>query len=148
MALQKKPLSQDDDNLLALQRQDEEQWAQFGELAEETYKKFWEYNDGKSGKQAKSTKEGGRDCVRCAGRLKVFEHTDEGYLLLQCKSCGFQQWETDIMPYSADDLKELEKEAKKLGVSARHIPDELYRTIPDNLVLEYTQMRKQSLGIK
>ncbi|UOE58238.1 hypothetical protein IRB79_27245 (plasmid) [Cytobacillus oceanisediminis] len=141
--MEKKPSHQDQDTLYSQRKEDEKQWGEFGELAQDVFKDWIKHWDGTSGQPAKDWKDGGRACFRCAGSLMIFEESDNGNLLLQCKSCGQHQWLTDVSPYSAEDLKELEKEAREVGAKARHLPDELYRTIPDSLVLQYTEMRKK-----
>lgn len=125
---------------------DEDLWSEISELAQEQYEKLYHLQDGTSGKQAKSFQDGGRGCVRCGGSLMIFEETENGYLLLECRSCGKKQFHSDIEPNSAELTKMLEEEAKVDGYKGeiRNIPDELYRTIPDSLILEYTQMRERS----
>lgn len=136
---------QDSDSLYAQRQEDEKNWGEFGELAQETFKNWTKYNDGTSGVEAKSWQDAGRGCVRCSGSLMVFEEADNGNVLLECKSCGYHQWNGDIEPYSKEELKQMDKEAKEAGAAgARHLPDELYRTIPDSLILQYVEMREKS----
>lgn len=136
---------QDTDSLYASRKEDEKNWSEFGELAQETFKNWTKYNDGTSGVEAKTWQDAGRGCVRCSGSLMVFEETTNGNVLLECRSCGYQQWNGDIGAYSKEELKQMDKEAKAAGAEkARYYPDELYRTIPDSLILQYMEMREKS----
>lgn len=140
----KKYHHQDTDSLYAKRIEDERGWEEFGELAQEIYKDFWKYNDGKSGEEAKTPQDAGRACVRCGGQLMVFEEAENGNILLECISCHYKQWNADIMPYSKEELREMDRLAKEAGAEkAQNIPDMLYRKIPDDLVREYTDMRKR-----
>lgn len=145
--VEKKYHHQDTDTLYAKRKEDEKNWEEFGTQAQEVYKDFWRYNDGQSGEKAKSTQDAGRACVRCGGQLMVFEEGENGNILLECRSCQYKQWNADIMPYSKEELKEMDKFAKEAGAEkAQDIPDMLYRTIPDDLVREYMEMRARQRG--
>lgn len=145
MAIDKKLSYLEDDSLYAKRKNDEQNWSEFGELATEQYKNWAKYQDGQSGIVAKSSDDYvTRSCVKCNGPLKVYEETDNGYVMLQCRKCGFHQWHTDIAPYSKEEKKILEEAAKISKTTINNIPDKLYRDIPDSLILEYTEMRKQS----
>lgn len=147
MAIKKKPLYQDDDSLYALRKEDERQWAEFGELAQEVFKDWIKYNDGQSGKEAKSWQDSGRACYKCGNALMIFEMNDAGDLLLQCKKCGTKQWLNDVAPYSQEEIDATTAEAKEVGAEFQHFPDELYRSIPDSLVNEHMEiLRKRRLG--
>lgn len=144
--MDKKYNFEDTDNIQGLVKEDETHWSEFGELAQETFKNWTKYTDGTSGEEAKSWQDAGRGCIRCGGSLMVFEESENGYIMLECRSCGMHQWHTDIEPDSKEKLKQLDKEAKEAGAAgARHLPDEMYRTIPDHLVIRYTEMRKRRL---
>ncbi|MGM2632439.1 hypothetical protein [Bacillus cereus group sp. Bce040] len=142
--MEKKYEFMDTDNIYGQRKDDEKNWEEFGELAQETFKNWTKYNDGTSGVKAKTWQDSGRGCVRCGGSLMVFEEAENGNVLLECKSCGYHQWNADIAPYSQKELKQMDKEAKQAGATgARHLPDELYRTIPDSLILQYVEMREK-----
>lgn len=144
--MDKKYQFEDTDNIQGLVKEEETHWSEFGELAQETFKNWTKYNDGTSGEVAKSWHDSGRGCIRCGGSLMVFEESDNGYIMLECRDCGMHQWHTDIEPDSKEKLKQMDKEAKAAGAAgARHLPDEMYRTIPDLLVIQYTEMRNRSL---
>ncbi|MEX3713419.1 hypothetical protein ABFV99_13525 [Cytobacillus horneckiae] len=135
---------QDTDSLYALRKEDEQNWAEFGELAQEVFKNWTKYNDGTSGVPAKTWQDAGRACIQCGGSLMVFEEGENGNVLLECRSCHFKQWNGDIMPDSQEKLKEMDKLAKDAGaLGARHLPDEIYKKIPDSLVLECLAMRER-----
>ncbi|MES9681710.1 hypothetical protein ABWK22_02095 [Gottfriedia acidiceleris] len=141
----KKYYFEETENIPALIAEDEKNWSEFGELAQETFKNWTKYNDGTSGIKAKTFQDAGRACIRCSGSLMVFEETTNGNILLECRSCGMKQWNGDIEPDSKEKLKQMDKEAKAAGAAgARHLPDEIYRTIPDSLVLQYVEMREKS----
>ena len=138
----------EDDTLYALRTQNETDWAEYGELAEETYNNWLKYNDGTSGIEAKSWQDSGRGCIRCSGSLKIIEETEEGYLLLQCNYCAMKQWESDTAPDSLEKQKQFTSEAAAYGAKYRHLPDEIFRKIPDSLVLSCLRMREQELARK
>lgn len=142
---EKKYHHQDTDSLYALRTADEKSWEEFGELAQEVFKDYMKYTDGTSGIEAKSFQDSGRGCVRCGDQLVYYEEGENGNVLLDCISCHMKQWSADIMPYSQDELKEMDKQAKAMGLDkARNIPDELFRTIPDDVMNEYLTMRIKS----
>ncbi|MCY9308830.1 MULTISPECIES: hypothetical protein [Bacillus subtilis group] len=136
----------DSENFYNQRKTDEELWTEIGDLAQEQYKDLEKKQDGTSGKKAISWQDSGRGCVRCGGSLMVFEETDNGYVLLECRSCGYHQYDTDLKPYTDEEVKQFKKEAKVDGskTEIRNIPDELFRTIPDILVLQYMEMREKS----
>lgn len=143
MAIEEKSKYDEDDSLYNLQKEDEEIWDDIKELAETQYENWAKYLDGQSGKIAKNPKDYvTRSCVRCNGFLFVFEETENSHLLLQCKDCGMKQWSQDISPYDSEEVFEIERERNTSNSKRTHIPDDLYRKIPDSLVLEYTEMRK------
>lgn len=143
MAIKKKMPWQDDDSLYALRKEDERQWSLFGELAQEVYKDWLKWNDGKSGEPAKSWQDSGRGCPKCAGALMVFQEQENGDLMLQCRNCHTKHWLSDIAPYSVEEMALINEEYDAVGLPMRHFPDELFRTIPDSLVLEYTQLLRK-----
>lgn len=141
---EKKYHHQDSDSLYAKRIADEKAWSEFGEQAQETFKEIVAHTDG-TGDPATSFETTGRGCVRCGDTLVYFEEGENGNVLLECVSCKYKQWSADIMPYSKEELREMDKLAKESGMEkARNIPDELFRTIPTSLVNEYMAMRIRS----
>ncbi|MFE4029293.1 hypothetical protein ACFX4N_24385 [Priestia sp. YIM B13551] len=137
---------QDSEGSYAQRQEDEKNWGEFGELAQETFKNWLKYTEGTSGREAENWQDGGRGCIRCAGSLMIFEESENGYIMLECRDCGMHQWHTDIEPDSKEKLAQWDKEAKAAGAAgARHLSDEIYRKIPDSLVLQYSQMREKKL---
>lgn len=142
--VEKKSMYLESDTLFAQRTEDEKNWSEFGELAQEAFKDFTKNTDGTSGVEAKSFQDAGRNCVQCSDILTVFEEFENGNILLQCVN-GHKQWNGDIMAYSKEELKEMNKLAKAEGASAaRYYADELYRDIPDSLIIRYTEMREKS----
>lgn len=143
MSLDKKPGHMEDDTLHSLRERDIEEWSEIKDLAEKEYENWAKTKDGKSGVIAQSPRDYiNRSCIKCSGSLYVFEETSQGNILLKCSSCGKQQWSADIEPYDAEHILEIEKNNANGTSNERHIPDDLYRQIPDSLILEYVQMRK------
>lgn len=141
----KKYHHEDSDSLYALRMEDEKDWAEFGEEAREVFKDFMRYTDGTSGVEAKSFQDSGRGCVQCGDVLVYYEEGENGNVLLDCISCHTKQWNADIMAYSKEELREMDKLAKESGMEkARNIPDELFRQIPDSVINEYMEMRVKS----
>lgn len=144
MSIDKRKKFDEDDTIFAQRQRDEELWEQISDDAVEAYSNWTVSRDGTSGKIATNPKDYvTRACVRCNGKLQVFEETEEGFILLQCRSCGKKQWHTDIAPYPIEEQIEKMEDAREVGVAPRNLPDELYRKIPTSLVHEYTEMRKK-----
>lgn len=148
MTIKKQYDFNDSENFYNQRLKDEKLWTQIGDLAQEQYTGLEKKQDGTSGKKATSWQDSGRGCVRCGGSLMVYEETDNGYLVLECRSCHYHQFDTDIKPYTDEEMKQFKTEAKMDGAKteARNIPDELFRKIPDSLVIQYMEMRKQQTG--
>lgn len=143
MARKTKYIFEDTENIYSQQKQDEKTWSDIQDQAQDVFKNWIKYTDGTSGVKAKSWQDSGRGCPRCGGVLTYVEVTDSGAILLECHSCHRQIFNTDIEPYTQKELKQMKKEAKEAGATAVHnTPDELYRLIPDALILEYVNMRK------
>lgn len=69
--------------------------------------------------------EQGRNCPRCAGRLRLKEITEKNEnVYLFCNSCGLEVFAEDI------DYQD-------------EIPDKLYRTIPDDVFLKWERYKEE-----
>lgn len=136
---------EDTDNIYGLIKKDEELWSEISTQAQTVFKDWIKHVDGTSGKKAKSWQDAGRGCPRCSDILKFVEIMDTGAILLQCKSCNLRVFNTDIEPYSKKEKDEMKRISSKDGIPFRDTPDELYRSIPDSLILEYTQMRENQM---
>lgn len=139
---------QEDDSLYALRVKNETDWLEFGELAQKEFENSWmTYMDGTNGKKAKSPKELiQRGCVYCSGFLHIIEETENGHILLECNSCHRWQWQGDTCPDEPEMIEKWKSEAKTDGVNnftPRHLPNELYQSIPDDLILTYMRMRER-----
>jgi hypothetical protein len=75
---------------------------------------------------AKSQWSTGRQCPRCAHKLKIRElNTDTGNLIVECKHCGL------VVPHS-----QIESEDS----------DWMFRQIPEDLKMRYMQSREEYLN--
>ena len=64
---------------------------------------------------------GGRQCMRCSGQLFTKERTENGTLIVFCGSCRAEFHEPDLDKSDSTDA--------------------MYRAIPDEMVLRYTEAR-------
>lgn len=69
---------------------------------------------------------GGRQCMRCSGQLFVKERTENETLIVFCKNCGAEFHEPDLDKSESTDA--------------------MYRSIPDDMVLRYTEARLRQKG--
>lgn len=78
----------------------------------------FEFHHQNNGEEPKHRLDLGRNCPRCAGRLRIKEVTDNGHIYLRCMSCNIHIF--------ADDLDK-----------QRETSDAIYRSIPTSLMLRY-----------
>ena len=111
--VQKKMWHEEDDTLQKEIEQNREDWE---ELDLENFKGIHHIHNGEL---PDGPLDQGRNCPFCAGRLRLKEVTENGYVYLYCNKCGREVFAEDI-----DKQDE--------------ITDKLYRTIPQS-VMNYWQ---------
>lgn len=117
--MKKKLWHEDDDDLQALIDQDIEDYEKYNL---KDFKGIYHKNNGE---ETTDPLDQGRNCPRCAGRLRVKEITERNQnVYLYCSDCGLQVFAEDI-----DEQTE--------------IIDKMYRTIPDDVFLKWERYSKE-----
>lgn len=98
---------------------DKKTWSEVEKLAVETSKLDF---DGYA-QPAISVKSSGRNCPKCANRLRVKERTDNGIIVLNCWNCHSTWHNTDL-----ESVYETDENGKTVIDS---VTDNMYRSIPD-----------------
>jgi len=121
--MKKKYWYEEEDSLRSLQKEDETMYA------EVIYNKYKGPSTKNNGRKAKNRLDLGRNCPTCAGRLRIQEETKDETLILFCMECGGKFHHQDVN-------------------TVTDAVDQLYRSIPDSMVLYYKEARREQLRVE
>lgn len=114
--VKKKLKHEDDDSIMASLKVDQQEYE---ETILKKYKKPSTKGNGIPAKSAMAA--GGRKCMRCSDQLYIKEETKNEIIVVYCKNCGLEMHHTDL----------------EMSDSTDH----MYRHIPDEMMIRYTQAR-------
>jgi len=143
MSTKNKTIFHDDESMYNYIKQNEEEWEMWGEEAQRVFEasNWIKYQDGKSGKKATSWEDSGRRCYGCGDLYRVIEVNELGDIYLGCNTCSVRVWNSDISPYTNEEMKELEKHSG--GHPIKHLPDMLHRQISDDYISYHMRLLEE-----